>query len=126
MQRALILPENRLDAKLDLAHDEAADVVAEELAEDFVLHRRVGLAHHAIAELRLDHAEHGLGIAPLMVVLGEVLLIELVVQEHLLPEPPGFALDAVALERDVRRPAKLMNELQGCRGSDRLCRRALP
>jgi hypothetical protein len=33
----LILPEHRLDAQLTLALDQAADVVAEELAQDFVL-----------------------------------------------------------------------------------------
>src|SRR5213082_2095353 len=39
------------------------DVMTEELAEDFVLHGDVGLAANVVAELRLDHAERGLGVA---------------------------------------------------------------
>lgn len=37
-----ILPKDRFDAKLALLLDEAADVVAENLAQDFVDHREIG------------------------------------------------------------------------------------
>ena len=43
----LILPENRHDAERFLLLNQAGQVVAEELAQHFVDHRRIGLAHHA-------------------------------------------------------------------------------
>src|ERR1019366_8486461 len=36
--RRVAIPENRLDTQLDLRHDDAANVVAEELAQHFILH----------------------------------------------------------------------------------------
>src|SRR3954452_25586646 len=52
--------------------DEAADVMAEQLAERLVLHRGVRLRAEAIPELRLDHRESRLDVAPLMVVAQEL------------------------------------------------------
>jgi len=37
--------------------------MAEELAQNLILHGGVGRAAHVVLELCLDHAEHGLGIA---------------------------------------------------------------
>jgi hypothetical protein len=47
--------------------------LAQELAQDFVLNRRGGLAPYAVPELRLDHAETTLGIG-MRVVMGHVLV----------------------------------------------------
>lgn len=42
----------------------ATDVMADDLAQNLVDHRHVGLAANMIAELRLYHREHGLDVAP--------------------------------------------------------------
>jgi hypothetical protein len=48
-------PESRVDAEFMRLLDQAADVVADDLAENFVDHRNVCLAPHVIAKLGLDH-----------------------------------------------------------------------
>ena len=71
--------------------NEHADVVADDLAQDFVDHRDRSLAVHGIAELGLDHGEVGLDIAALVILRKEVLAPQLEVQEHLLPETAARA-----------------------------------
>src|SRR4051794_30790926 len=61
-------PELRLDPQFIRTLNQAADVVAEQLTERFVLHRGVRLRAEAIPELRLDHREGRLDVAPLVVV----------------------------------------------------------
>jgi DNA polymerase-4 len=62
--------------------DQAAEVVAEHLAQHFVDHRHVGLAPHRIAELPLDHRERRFDVR-LKVVVGHVLfLLELEVVDE--------------------------------------------
>ncbi len=46
--------------------------MGEDLAENLVVHRRLGLAPHVIAELRFDHMHGGLDVRPLVIV-GEEL-----------------------------------------------------
>lgn len=62
----------------------ATEVVAEDLAEHFVHHRRRRLAPHGIAELPLNHAERAFHVAPLVVVGKILVLLELEVVKHLL------------------------------------------
>ena len=51
---SFILPKHRLDAKLALLLNQAANVVAKNLAERFVHHREIALRPDGIAELPLD------------------------------------------------------------------------
>lgn len=52
--------------------DQTANVVADNLAKNFVDHRHVRLAADVIAKLGLNHRKHGLDVAALMVVRGEL------------------------------------------------------
>src|SRR5262245_62818236 len=54
---ALRRREDRLNAQFDVRLVDHADVVAEELAQDLVDHRRAAAAADVVAELRLDHRE---------------------------------------------------------------------
>src|SRR6266700_929537 len=94
----LVLPENSLDAKLMLFLDQTAEVMAEELAQDFIDHRRVGLGANRVPQLPLDHAERGLRVAALVVVGHELVLPEAEVVEHLLEHAADCAR-GVCLER---------------------------
>jgi len=58
----LIVPKHRLNAKLALAGDNAANVVSQHFAENFVDHRRVRLAANVVPELPLYHRERGLDV----------------------------------------------------------------
>src|ERR1035438_4272302 len=61
---------------------------AKELAENFILHRRVGLAPNVVPELRLDHAEHRFDIrAP----------------SAFAPSPPGVRRGAAAVPIETHR-----------------------
>src|SRR5579859_3157214 len=94
------MPEYRLDAEFALALNQAADVVAQELAQDFIFHGGVRLAPNVVPELCLDHAERRFDVAPLVIVLEEFFPMEAVVVEH--PVPDAIAVGAaVHLERDV-------------------------
>jgi hypothetical protein len=53
-RQLLILPENRRDAKRFLLLNQTGQVMAKELANHFVDHRRVGLADYGIAKFPLD------------------------------------------------------------------------
>src|SRR5262249_9116441 len=81
-------------------------VVAEDLAEHFVDHRGVGLAHHRVAELPLDRAEGRFRVAPLVVLRQVLFPVELKEVERLLEQPADPA-GRVLLERDERLPAAL-------------------
>ena len=56
--------------------DEAANIVAENLAEDFVGHRHIRLAPHMITKLRLDHAEGAFDLGLFVVVPQELLAVK--------------------------------------------------
>ena len=63
----------------DLVHElnQAANVVADDLAKHFVCHRGRGLASQMVRELPLNHGEHGFRVAPSVVVGQELFLPEL-------------------------------------------------
>ena len=58
-----ILPENRDDAKRLLILNQTGQVVAENLAEQFVFPGRAGLGPNAVADLPLDRRERAFGVA---------------------------------------------------------------
>src|SRR5438034_1284213 len=68
----LVLPEHRLNPKLDDGLVNNDDVMTQEFAQYLVLHGDVRLAADVVAELRLDHAERALDVAPLVVPLEEL------------------------------------------------------
>ena len=61
-------PKNGGDPKLVALVDQDHEVMAEHLAQRFVLHGRVRLGAHGIAKLPLDHAERRLDVGTLVVV----------------------------------------------------------
>src|SRR5207248_55739 len=83
-----------------------------ELAQNLIPHRRVRPTTDVVAELRLDHAERALDIRALVIVTEKLVAPELEVTEHSLPQRPGFARNAVDLERDECRPAMPFDQLQ--------------
>ena len=95
-----LLPERSVDSKFVGFLDQATNVVADDFAENFIDHRHIGLAANVIAELRFDHREHGLDVAPLVVVAQKILAAILEIVEHLGPHSARPARSA-ALERDV-------------------------
>jgi len=70
---------------MDGAND-AADVVAQHFAEDFVGLGDVGPAPHTIAKLGLDSHERALHIAALVVMLHKLVPVVAVEVEHARPE----------------------------------------
>ena len=81
-----IAPKDGLDPEFNLRLVNHDDVVTQELAQHFVLHRRVILAADVIAELRLDHAEGRFGVAARVVVLEEFFPPKLVVVVQSAPQ----------------------------------------
>src|SRR5687767_3316444 len=73
--RRLIFPENWDDAKLLLFLNQAAEVMAKELAENFVPHGNVRFAPDRIPELPLDRREGRFDIATLVVVGQELVTV---------------------------------------------------
>jgi hypothetical protein len=63
--------------------------MAQDLAQHFVDLRRVRLAAETFTELRLNHGEHRLDVAALVIVRLKLRLVELVEVIHALPQ---FAL----------------------------------
>ena len=78
--------EFRLNPQFVERADEAANVVAEHLAQRLVLHRHLRLGTHGITEFGLDHAEGRFGVAPLVVMGVELFLIEREEVERLLEQ----------------------------------------
>jgi hypothetical protein len=89
--------------------DTTANVVADDLAQHFIDHGDIGLASNGTTELRLDHRERRLDVAPLVIVLQEFITIELPIVIHPLPQPSATSgVDALECggcpfcERDAR------------------------
>ena len=66
----VILPKNR-EVHFMLSLNDTADVVAQNLSQNFVLHGRVGLASDRVPKLSLNHAERAFDIRAKMVSLQE-------------------------------------------------------
>lgn len=58
----LFLPEDRFHAKLALFLNQAANVMAENLAKNFIDHRELALRPNRIPELALDSRERGFDV----------------------------------------------------------------
>ena len=78
---------------------------AQDFAEDFVLHRRIGFRPERIAELPLNHAERAFDVAPLMVMAQKLVAPKGEEMVHPFPERRTLSR-RIALERDERRPAQ--------------------
>jgi hypothetical protein len=102
--------KHRVDAQLDLRHDKAAKVVGNDLAIDFVLHRGVALAPHAIPELRFDHAEHAFDIGTLVIPGHVLVFVRRVEVEHLFKQTADASgrinLEPHPADYDLRRVRK--------------------
>ena len=96
-----ILPKYRIDAKLVLLLNQAAEVMRENLAERFVRHRRVSFRPAAIAEFSLDHRKASLDVRPTMIMLHELITAVLEVMDHLLKQAADAA-GRVRLRSDER------------------------
>jgi hypothetical protein len=102
--------KNRLDTELVSRLDHTANVVTDELGQDFVFHCDVRLAPHAVAELPLNHGETGLHIRALMVVAQELLFPQAEHMVHLGPQVT-LALRRIDSERDVRHSSNFPQEI---------------
>ena len=100
-KRKLLVPENRVDTQLVGFMNQDDQVMAQYLTKRFVDHGSIGLAAQRVAELALHHAERGLHIGALVVVLQELLFTKHKVVEHLLKSPARLARRCT-LERDKR------------------------
>ena len=77
----------------------AAEVMAQNLSQNFVLHGGIGLAPDRIPKLGPNHAERGLYVRAKVIPLQELLSMVVVTVEHLRPQPSSF-VGSVVLERD--------------------------
>jgi hypothetical protein len=107
----LIFPEDRHDAKRLLFLNQARQILANQLAEDFVDHANVASAHDRIPELPLDRRENAFDVAALVIVGQELFPLELEVAEHL-GEQTAHAARRVRLEGDERRSANVCDRLE--------------
>lgn len=82
--------------------DQYTQVVAEHLAEYLVELANIAFTPHGIPELRLNHAEGGLHIRPLVVVREELLPIVHEIVVHLCPDIVFLGHRRVDLEGDKR------------------------
>lgn len=89
----------RIDAEFVHGGNQAADVVAENLAQHFILHGHVSLAANRVAKLRFHHAEGRFDVRPLVVVLTELFAAQTEVVERLGKQPADSASRSNA-ERD--------------------------
>src|SRR5438552_14328786 len=64
-RRVLFLPEYRFDAEFALLLNQAAEIVADKFAKDFVHHRYRVLAANAVSKLSLDRTERAFDVRPL-------------------------------------------------------------
>lgn len=78
-------PQLRLQLQFVDRRNQAADVVANQLAQHLVLHRNIRLGSRPVAELRLDHRECRFDVRPLVIAAKELLLVQLEVEEELFP-----------------------------------------
>src|SRR6185503_14789424 len=96
--------ELRLNPKLKHTLNEAADVVAKNLAESFIRLRYVALATDARAELSLDHVERGFNVRPLVIRSQERIAVERIEVKHLFKQTANLAC-RILLESNERRRA---------------------
>src|SRR6185437_5485645 len=104
------MPKDGVDTQLAHFVDEHHEVMTKHLAKRFVDHRNIRLAAERIAKLPLHHAESGLYIRTLMVVLDELIAAEHEVVKHLLPCPTN-ATSRVGFECDEWSAASINNGL---------------
>src|SRR5438128_12040955 len=76
--------------------------MAKDFTKRFVGLSREGFASQASAKLRLDHRKGGLDVRPLVVVLIEIVSVQAVVMEHLVPSIALAYWLGVLLEINVR------------------------
>src|ERR1700733_1294778 len=117
------MPKLRVDSKLEDRANDAAQVVAEHLAQNLVDLRGRRLSANARAELGLNHVERRFYIRPLMVVLEEFFAVVGEKVEHALPEGATIgrvtALPVLGLVRPVGSAAGLKrNERKRARRVD--------
>jgi hypothetical protein len=84
----LLRPESRFDPKLIDRANEAGDIMAQDLTQNFVRLRHIRLAAKSLAELSFDHREARFNVRPLVVVTHEQLAVVLKEVIHL---PPRLA-----------------------------------
>lgn len=113
----LARPKYRSDSKLVHRANDATDVMTENFAQDFVSHRRVGLAPNVVAEFGLNHHHGRFNVAALVIVREKLLSVEREVMEHLLPRR-ALAMHpcCVGFERDVRSCVQGDDSLKVLRG----------
>src|SRR5581483_6736598 len=82
--------------------------MAENLTKRFIDHRNISLAAQAVSEFPLNHAERGFDVAPLVVVLQELVFAEVEVVVHLEPHPSAVSA-MMFRERNKRGSSKIGN-----------------
>src|ERR1039457_5607853 len=102
-------PEYGVNAEFAHFVNEHHKVMTKNFAERFVNHRHVGFAAERISKFPLHHGERGFNVAPLMVVLQELLLAKVEVVVHLRPRSSTKSLVSF-LHRDERSSSELGND----------------
>src|SRR5260370_10037038 len=102
--------EFRGDAEFIDGLNEAADVVAQHLRVDLILHSRLGLTADMTAELGLYHPDGGFNVRTLVIVLVEFLPVQVPEVEGVLPDAATGTIMAT-LERDERPSTRIGDSL---------------
>ena len=82
-----------------LSLNDTANVMGQDLGQDFVFHGRIGLAPDRIPKLGLDHRERAFDVRAKVIPLQKRLSMVVVAVEHLRPQTTSF-VGSVALEGD--------------------------
>lgn len=118
------MPKRSVDSQLEEGGDQAAEIMAEDLAQNLVDLRGRRLSANAGAKLGLNHVERRLHIRPLVVVLKE--LFAMISEEVVHTLPPSAALwgnaprlspirsagVVVRLERDKRKRTRVDDSIE--------------
>src|SRR5205807_1146028 len=103
-------PKYRVNAQLVHFVNENDDVMTEHLTKRFVDHRNIRLAPQVVSEFPFNHAESGLRIAALVVVLQKLIPFELEVMKHLFIGSTDSA-SGRSLQSNERGSASLYNRV---------------
>lgn len=83
--RLILRTERKFNTEFVHLMDKNDEVMTQNFTQDLVGHGGIGFRANRIAELAFHHRERGFHVAPLVVVLQELLLAEIKVVIHLRP-----------------------------------------
>ena len=107
MKVYLLTPERRLNPQFVNRMHQNAEVVADDLAQNFVDLGDGSLRPDRCSELPLHHRKGGFHVGPFVIVRQKFSALELVKVKHLAPDFAAVVTDASSFERNVGNGSEL-------------------